>query len=216
MTAEYRARRLAATARESGIATDETTCARLLTFLDALLEKNRQLNLTAVRDPEQAAVLHVLDSLAVSLAALPVRRALDLGSGNGFPGVAVAALWPEAEVSLMERTAKKARALGELLAGTDFGHVGVLHLDAEQAPRLHPELRAAFDLVTARAVAAPDRVARLAAPLTARGGHLVLWLDRETGVETDLDRSFEVVRELRYELPEPAARKRRLAICRRV
>ena len=54
MTAEDRARRLAASAGELGIAADEATCARLLAYLDALLEKNTQLNLTAVRDPEQA------------------------------------------------------------------------------------------------------------------------------------------------------------------
>ena len=210
-----RARRVAARAGELGIDADEATARRLLVYLDALLIKNRQLNLTAVRDAEQAVVLHVLDSLAVALAELPCERALDLGSGNGFPGVAVAAMRPGAEVFLMERTAKKARALQELLASAGLDNAHVLHLDAAQAPAVRPELRSSFDLVTVRAVGAPAVVARLAEPLTSRGGHLVLWLDRGTRVEPDLDRSFEVIREIVYELPEPAARERRLAIGRR-
>jgi 16S rRNA (guanine527-N7)-methyltransferase len=209
-----RARHLAAQAAELSIAADEATCARLLAYLDAMLAKNRQLNLTGVRDPAQAEVLHVLDGLAVGLAGVPCHRALDLGSGNGFPGVAVAALWPDARVELMERTTKKARALEELLRATDLANVAVLHLDADQAPAMQPALRASFDLVTARAVAAPARVAQMAAPLTAPGGHLVLWLDAHTEVGTDPVRGFEVVRELSYDLPAPAARQRRLAVCR--
>src|SRR5688572_17235167 len=67
----------------------------LLRYLDAMLAENAAVNLTAIRAPEQALVLHAVDSLIVGRALdLPPARALDLGSGNGFPGIAVRALWP--------------------------------------------------------------------------------------------------------------------------
>jgi len=49
-----------------------------------------------------ALVSHAVDALAVQLAGLTPRRVLDLGTGNGFPGIAVAALWPDAEVVLLQ------------------------------------------------------------------------------------------------------------------
>ena len=120
---------LAAAALAFGVEVAPAAAAALLTYLRAMLEANRQLNLTGIRDAEQAVVLHVLDSLAIGAFGLQPRRALDLGSGNGFPGVAVAALWPECEVVLMERTAKKARALEQLVANLG-DNVQVAHTDA--------------------------------------------------------------------------------------
>lgn len=203
-------------AKDLGVALGDDACAAVLDYLDAMLEKNRHLNLTAIREPGQAEVLHALDSLAVALTGITAERALDLGSGNGFPGVALAALCPQAEVTLMERTAKKARALEELVADSALSRVRVLHLDADQAPGLKSHLLAHFDLVVARALAAPREVARMAAPLTAPDGHLVLWLEHQTEVEMEPSLGFEVLRQIDYELPEPAARTRKLALCRRI
>ena len=202
-------------ARDLGVALDDRACAALLAYLDAMLEKNRHLNLTAIREPEQAEVLHALDSLAVGLAGVTATRALDLGSGNGFPGVPRAALSPGTEVTLMERTAKKARALDELIASSPLPGVSVLHLDAGQAPGLKPHLRDHFDLVVARAVASPRDVARMAAPLTMAGGHLALWLDQHTEADAMEDLGFEDLKLIEYCLPEPAARTRKLALLRR-
>lgn len=78
-----------AAAKALGAELDEPRAARLLAYLDAMLTLNEQINLTAVRDREQAVVLHALDGLAFARTGLHPRHALDLGTGNGFPGVAV-------------------------------------------------------------------------------------------------------------------------------
>ncbi len=183
----------------------------LVRYVDAMLALNRTVNLTAIRDPDAADVLHALDAAACGALALRPARVLDLGSGNGFPGVAVAALHPGAEVTLLERTQKKARALEALTATVGLANTRVLALDAAQAPTLLPALRTAFDVITARAVAAPAQVAKLAQPLLTRDGQLVLWLDADASV-AEL-RGWRV-REQRYRLPEPCARTRRLAVLR--
>jgi 16S rRNA (guanine527-N7)-methyltransferase len=186
----------------------------LLAYLDAMLVLNEQINLTAVRDREQAVVLHALDGLAFARTGLRPRHVLDLGSGNGFPGVAIAALHPGASVVLMDRTGKKVRAIGSCLVTSRLDGVETLLVDAAQAPSLRRELRHAFDVVVARAVGKPDEVALLAEPLTRPGGHLVLWLDEEASVEPRLG-AFRLVDTFPYTLPEPAARRRVLGCWKR-
>ncbi len=197
-----------------GITIDAAAASQLLAYLDAMLLLNEQINLTAVRDREAAVVLHILDGLAAARLELRPSHVLDLGSGNGFPGVAVAALYPKASVVLVDRTGKKVRAIGTCLLTARIQGVETLQIDAAQAPTLKKEMRAAFDLVTARAVGAPREVAELAAPLLRPRGHLALWLDAAAEAPTRLP-GFGPARVLRYELPEPAARERQLALLRR-
>jgi 16S rRNA (guanine527-N7)-methyltransferase len=186
---------------------------RLERYLEALLRKNRELNLTAIRDAASARILHVQDSLEISALGLSPRCCLDLGSGNGFPGVALRLLYPDARVCLMDRSQKKLRAIAEILEEVELGAVELLHLDAVQAPSLRPDLRQGFDLIAARALGKPETVAALSRPLLAAKGHLVLWLDKETAAPKKLC-GLTLWREHHYELPEPAARHRRLACYR--
>jgi len=202
---------LVARAAALAIELDADAAAVLLRYLDAVLALNEQINLTAIRDREQALVLHVLDSLAFARTGIAPRHVLDLGSGNGFPGVAVAALHPRASVVLLDRTGKKVRAMGACLLTARVPGVETLHLDAAQAPSLRKDLRRAFDLVTARAVGAPPAVAELATPLLRPGGRLVLWLDADADAPPQFG-SCRREQVLDYELPAPAARHRRLAI----
>jgi 16S rRNA (guanine527-N7)-methyltransferase len=198
---------LVARAKLLGAELDEPRAARLLAYLDAMLALNEQINLTAVRDREQAVVLHALDGLAFARTGLHPRHALDLGTGNGFPGVAVATLHPGASVVLMDRTGKKVRAVGSCLVQAKFDGVETLNLDAQQAPTLRRELRHAFDLVTARAVGKPEQMAEMANPLLRPGGHLVLWLDADAEAPERLG-VFRRTALYPYELPAPAARQR--------
>jgi 16S rRNA (guanine527-N7)-methyltransferase len=186
---------------------DEPRASRLLAYLDAMLVVNEHVNLTGVRDREHAVVLHVLDGLAFARTGVRPRHVLDLGTGNGFPGVCVAALHPGASVVLMDRTGKKVRAIGGCLVAAKLDGVETMLMDAQQAPALARELRHAFDLVVARAVGKPELLGELAAPLTRPGGHLVLWLDADAAVPKQLE-GFRLVARIGYELPAPAARQR--------
>lgn len=189
----------------------EDRAERLLAYLDAMLLVNEQINLTAVRDRQAAVVLHALDGLAFARTGLRARFVLDLGSGNGFPGICVAALHPGASVVLMDKTGKKVRAIGACLMTARFDAVETLQLDAAQAPALRRDLRHAFDVVTARAVGTPEVVAALADPLLRPGGHLVLWLDADADVPAGLG-ALRLERTIAYELPPPAARSRVLGV----
>lgn len=205
---------LVAKARAIGVALPEVAAAEVLAYLDAMLQTNEHINLTAVRDREAAVVLHALDSLAFQLTQLRPHHLLDLGTGNGFPGVGVAALWPQATATLMDKTGKKIRAIEGCLVAAGLDRVDALQMDASQAPALRKDFRHGFDLCTARAVARPEAVAALAEPLVRPGGHLVMWLEADAEVATKLGR-FRHEQTIRYDLPEPAARTREQAVWRR-
>lgn len=202
-------------AKALGVAIDEQAADELLDYLDAMLQINEHINLTAVRDPEAAVVLHALDSLAFGLTGLTPHHVLDLGTGNGFPGVGVAVLHPRATVNLMDKTGKKVRAIGTCLVTANLARIETIQMDASQAPSLRKDFRHGFDLVIARAVARPELIATMAQPLVRPGGHLVLWLESDAETPEKLGR-FRRSSVISYELPEPALRSRKLGVWQRI
>lgn len=128
---------------------------------------------TTVRDPDAAADRHVADSLvALDLPAVrDARQIADLGSGAGWPGLALAAALPDSHVALVESAARHCRYLERAVAAAGLTNVEVVHARAE-------EWRAgldANDLVTARALASLPVMVEYAAPLLVGGGSLVAW-----------------------------------------
>ena len=126
---------------------------------------------TTVRDPTEALERHVADSL-VALE-LPIvaaaRRIADLGSGAGWPGLALAAALPEARVALVESAIRHCRYLERASEG--LPNVSVIHARAEE----WTDGIGAHDLIAARALAALPVVLEYAAPLLELGGHVVAW-----------------------------------------
>jgi 16S rRNA (guanine527-N7)-methyltransferase len=174
---------------------------------------------TTVRDPAAARERHVADSLvALELDAVRrARRIADLGSGAGWPGLALAAALPPAHVALVESAARHCRYLERAVAASGLTNVEVVHARAEA----WPEGLGAHDLVTARALAALPVVIEYAAPLLAMGGTLVAWKGELPSEESadgeaaaaELGLAGAGVRRVQ---PFPAARHRTLHVFRKV
>jgi 16S rRNA (guanine527-N7)-methyltransferase len=128
---------------------------------------------TTVRSYDDAVDRHVADSLS-ALALAPVRgarRVADLGSGAGWPGLALAAALPDAHVSLVESAIRHCRYLERAVEAAGLSNVTVVHARAEE----WSDGLGVHDLVTARALAALPVILEYAAPLLADGGHVVAW-----------------------------------------
>ena len=78
----------------------------LLKYQDALVLWNKAYNLTAIRDPKEMLVKHLLDSLSI-LNDLPRGRLLDIGTGGGMPGMIIALCQPERSCVLLDSNGKK-------------------------------------------------------------------------------------------------------------
>jgi 16S rRNA (guanine527-N7)-methyltransferase len=129
---------------------------------------------TTVRSPPEAVDRHVADSLvALDVAAVrTAQRLADLGSGAGWPGLALAAALPDCRVALVESAIRRCHYLERAVAAAGLTNVDVVHARAEE---WRPEPQ---DVVTARALAALPVVCEYAAPLLAEGGTLVAWKGR--------------------------------------
>ena len=144
---------------------------RLSGFVELLLEENRHLNLTAVRDAQTAWVTHVCDSLAL----LPLIRdrrpatLLDLGSGGGLPGIPLACVADDVHVTLLDATRKKLTAVERIVSRLGLSNVALICGRAEVLAH-DADHRERYDAVTARAVAELRVLIEYAAGFVRPGG----------------------------------------------
>ncbi len=129
--------------------------------------------LEAEPDPPTTVADPVDDHLADSLSALPLlgspSRIADVGSGAGFPGLALAAALPASSVVLVESQRRHAEVIERLRLAAGLGNAEVVN------DRVESIGLAGFDLVTARAVASLAVLVEYAAPLLVEGGRLAAW-----------------------------------------
>jgi 16S rRNA (guanine527-N7)-methyltransferase len=144
---------------------------QLKTVLDAVAAEPT--SITTIRDPAEGVDVHVADSL-VGLEVEALRtasRIADLGSGGGFPGLALAAALPATHVTLVESVGKKCDFLRRTADAAGLSNVEVVQARAEA----WPAGLGTQDVVTARALAPLNVLAEYSAPLLLAGGSLVAW-----------------------------------------
>lgn len=127
---------------------------KLRIYADELKSWNEKINLTAITDDDGIAIKHFLDCLLVSKVAdfKDGARIIDVGTGAGFPGLVIAAAYPHVNVTLLDSTGKKLKAVESIAEQMGVKNVRIVHARAEEAGK-NPEFREKFDFATARAVA---------------------------------------------------------------
>ena len=127
---------------------------KLRIYADELKSWNEKINLTAITDDEGIAIKHFLDCLLVSKVAdfKDGARIIDVGTGAGFPGLVIAAAYPHVNVTLLDSTGKKLKAVESIAEQMGVKNVRIVHARAEEAGK-NSEFREKFDFATARAVA---------------------------------------------------------------
>lgn len=133
----------------------------LARYLALMLRWNAAYNLTAIRDPREMVVKHLLDSLAMAPAVAALPTLADLGTGPGLPGIPLAIATPGLRVTLVESNGKKARFMREALRTLGLGNAEVAESRIEALDR-----PGQFAAITARALATLPQILAL-------GGHLV-------------------------------------------
>lgn len=118
---------------------------KLLAYLALLVKWNGAYNLTAIRDPEQMVIKHLLDSLSI-VPYVQGRSLIDVGTGAGLPGLVLAIVKPELDVTLLDSNGKKVRFLRQVIADLRIGNASAVQMRVEEFDRQ-------FDLVSSRAFA---------------------------------------------------------------
>ncbi|UCE02341.1 MAG: 16S rRNA (guanine(527)-N(7))-methyltransferase RsmG [Candidatus Latescibacterota bacterium] len=195
--------------------------ARLVVYVEALLETNQSINLVSRRNTAQHVARFTRESLflAQQLGSTSERGGepatlLDLGSGGGFPGMVVKLALPDLQVTLVEGTQKKARFLADVCQRLDLRGIKVLWARAEaladrDSSYFKPELRHHFDWVTAKALGSIAESIRLAAPFLRLGG--IHWIFKGERYEQELRSARRRMRQMRLEtlrsIPVPGSEK---------
>jgi 16S rRNA (guanine527-N7)-methyltransferase len=149
-----------------------------------MLAWTASINLTAIRDPAQIALRHVVDSLSglPLLTSWSVSSLLDIGSGAGYPGLALAAA-SSVTADLVESVGKKAAFLRVAAEAMGVGDRVAVHGQRAEQLAAEPGMRERWPVVTARSVAATADLVELCFPLLTVGGRLVAWKGGELEAE---------------------------------
>lgn len=167
--------------------------------LQLVLQANETMNLTRITTAREAAIKHILDSVAPWSYFQDARRVLDAGTGAGFPGIPLSLVLPNVRFTLSESTQKKARFVDSAVESLHLPNVHVVADRAEERALLHKP-----DIITARAVAPLHKLLDLFSSALRQGTQLILYKGPEVETELAETRFSRLRTELltRYELPD--------------
>ena len=150
-----------------------------------LLEKNQVMNLTAIREEDKVARLHMLDCAALLNATdFEGKTLIDVGTGAGFPGLPLKILCPSLTVTLLDSLGKRVDWLNEVSAALGLQGVTAIHARAEEQA-LVKGFRDSFDFATARAVADLRLLCELCLPYVKVGGAFLAMKSVESDAELE-------------------------------
>lgn len=139
-----------------------------LRFIELLDKWNRIDNLTAITDPTQMVVQHLLDSLAVKPYLGSARSVLDVGSGAGLPGIPLAIFTPDTTFTLLDAAAKRVRFMRQAISMLGLNNVGVVQARAEAFRPDSP-----FEVIISRAFSSTVEFVSRTLPALSPGGQLL-------------------------------------------
>ncbi len=159
---------LQAAAQQLQLPLNQTQRRSLLLYLDKLLFWNKAYNLTAIKQPHEALIKHIVDCLAI-IPHLKPGALLDIGTGAGLPGVIVAICQPERHVTLLDSNQKKIRFIKQSVSELQLKNITPV---ASRIEHFNPLESEKFAVVTSRAFASLTDFVAAAAPRLAQGGCL--------------------------------------------
>lgn len=187
----------------SSLSKDQTSKFDLLSEL--LRRENLAYNLTRITEPKEIKLRHFCDSLATvdiiqRLAGKNSHPSIvDIGSGAGFPGLALAIAMPQVNVTSIEATGKKV-SFQQLAAGQlALDNFEAIHGRAEELGQ-NPDHREKYDFAVSRAVANLAILSELCLPLVKPGGYFLAWKGQKA--KEEISNAKEAIRILGAEISE--------------
>lgn len=166
---------------ELTFAIDDVACDKLTRYLQGMLLWNRAYNLTAITEPKEMIVKHLLDSLVLVpelRTRFPKGRFIDVGTGAGLPGIPLSIVMPECSWTLLDSAAKRTRFLTQMKLELGLDNVTII---TSRVQDYQPEER--FDAVLSRAFASGEDMVKWSEHLLKAEGSMVAmkgkWIDAE-------------------------------------
>lgn len=163
---------LAQKVTEAGLELSSKQVEQFNKYYEMLIETNKVMNLTAITEPEEVAVKHMVDSLLAFDTSFKNKTLADVGTGAGFPGIPLKIYCPSLKVTLIDSLGKRLKFLENVISELGLTDITCEHARAEDAGK-NKKFREKYDIVTARAVARLSVLSEYCLPLVKPGGMFI-------------------------------------------
>ena len=195
--------------RSFGVTLTESQVEQFLRYYELLVEWNQVMNLTAITEYDEVMKKHFVDSASL-IKAFDVSRSLsviDVGTGAGFPGLALKIAYPQLKVTLLDSLNKRVSFLNAVIDELGLSDVETIHGRAEDFAK-PGKLREKFDLCVSRAVANLSTLSEYCLPYVKVGGYFVPYKSEKLTQElTDATHALQILggkveKQVEFKLPE--------------
>jgi 16S rRNA (guanine527-N7)-methyltransferase len=170
-------------AAQMGLKVNRQQAALFSRHAQLLMQWNRKINLTAITDPADIAVKHFLDAIA-PMKYIPAHgHLLDIGTGAGFPGIPLKIMRPRQAMTLVDSVRKKINFVKYVIRDLSLHNIEAQHTRAEALSIQLPK-DDKFDIIVCRALTDLESAVRLAAPLLAPNGLILLYQGSRSNVHS--------------------------------
>lgn len=159
---------------------------QFLKYFEMLVEWNQVMNLTAITEYEDVMKKHFVDSISL-IKAYDLNKAstlIDVGTGAGFPGLALKIAFPQLKITLLDSLNKRIQFLNEVIRELAINGVETVHGRAEDFAR-PGRLRESFDLCVSRAVANLSILSEYCLPFVKVGGQFISYKSEKVAKESE-------------------------------
>lgn len=167
---------------------DDDKAYKLYLLTVRMLDVNKSMNLTAIKEEKAIILKHYIDSLTISKHLPNGSRIADIGCGAGFPTLPLAIFRPDLTITAIDSTAKRINYVNETASLLKLNNVTAITARAEELG-VSKEHREDFDIVVARAVASLPILTELCLPLTRKGGLFIAMKAQKADGELSLAQS---------------------------
>ena len=170
--------------RELGVLLEDRQIQQFVRYYEMLVEWNKIMNLTAITDYDDVMKKHFVDSLSL-IKAYDVKsqvRVIDIGTGAGFPGLALKIAYPSLQVTLLDSLNKRIQFLDAVIDELQLTGVKTIHGRAEDYAK-PSNLREQFDLCVSRAVANLSTLSEYCLPFVKEGGYFISYKSEKISEE---------------------------------
>ncbi len=180
---------------QQNIEINSSALGKMESYMNEILKRNKEINLTAITDRDEFIKKHLIDSLlAAGLSEIAgSSKILDIGTGGGFPGIPLALAFEDKQFVLADSLNKRIRIIEELCRKMDISNVKAIHGRAEYLAK-KAALRENFDVCVSRAVANMSTLSEYCLPFVKIGGNFIAY--KGPGCEAEVEGATKAIRTL--------------------
>lgn len=174
--------------REKEIFLSDDQAGQYLLFTDLVLEKNKEMNLTAITEWKEFLSRHIMDSISLCLSLKEMTEVsyslIDVGTGAGFPGIPLKILCPSLKVTLLDSLRKRVDFLNESTEKLHLTDIKAVHGRAEDLGK-DSLYREQYDFAVSRAVAKMTVLSEICLPFVKPGGIFAAYKTADSADEVE-------------------------------